>query len=78
MKRRKEFSFNKIFVIESLFQSETKTGKGLYDTLKWQAQQIQGLHTQFVEIEDRGEFFRLLEEIKTEVNKEWNFSLSSF
>ena len=59
--------FNKIFVIESLFQEDKKTGQNLFnDVLRWKESQIQ---SQLNLINTKKEFLNLLEDIKIEINK---------
>ena len=64
----KQFSFNKIYVIESLSSSEPLTGVNLFnDLLKWKSQEIKKLQTQLIQVNSRNEFFDCIETIKNEV-----------
>ena len=60
----RQFSFNKVYVIESLFSTETKTGENLYnDLLRWKAAKPDILESELIQVNNRIEFFNCIEEI---------------
>lgn len=64
----RQFSFNKVYVIESLFSTETKTGENLYnDLLRWKAAKPDILESELIQVNNRMEFFNCIEEIKSQI-----------
>ncbi|MCH8010367.1 MAG: hypothetical protein IIA61_00200 [Candidatus Marinimicrobia bacterium] len=68
MRRKLDQYFNKIFVIESLRNKDTKTGSDLYNKyLKLKVKQIQGLEAEIVMPKTKQEFIDFLERVSNEV-----------
>lgn len=68
---KRQFSFNKIYVIESLFPKETKTGENLFnDLLRWKVEQLDYLNAEYIPVKNRTEFFEFIETVKNEVQND--------
>lgn len=68
---KKHLSFNKIYVVESLSSTETKTGENLYnDLLRWKAEQPDKPESELIKVSNRKEFFDCIENIKKEFNSD--------
>lgn len=65
---KRNFLFNKIYVVESLSTNETRTGENLYnDLLRWKVEQNEHLESQLLQVDNRNDFFSSLETIKNEI-----------
>lgn len=66
----RNFSFNQIFVVESLDDSEKKTGYELYsDILRWKPQQSgKTFKVEFNEINSRDDFFNFFDDVTSKSN----------
>ena len=63
-----KFDFNKIYIIESLFEDEIKTGKHLYDDLiRWKTLDNHPLYSEFFELNNIEEFDRVMNQINADV-----------
>lgn len=62
------FSYNKIYVIESLQDDDIKTGKNLHESLiKWKVHNNPKLSCVYVEVENNFQFEELMKRINLEV-----------
>lgn len=66
--KMKGFTFNKVYVIESLNGAKEKlTGEELYnDLLRWKKNQHKDLKTELIQVEDKSEFHKKIDFIKKE------------
>lgn len=75
-----KFEFNKVYVLESLDETEEKlTGKELYDDLlKWKEFQITDFQAEYISINNKAEFFMTLERIKDDCTTKGQFPILHF
>lgn len=76
----KGFTFNKIYVIESLNGQEEKlTGEELYnDLLKWKEYQIKDFKAQLIKVDDKKDFFEKIDFIKDECTTKGQYPIIHF
>lgn len=64
------FSFNKIYVIESLKQGEIKTGKNIYnDLIRWKTLNTDPLYSEYIEVSNKKSFNETMLYINSKVEK---------
>lgn len=64
------FSFNKIYIIESLFSGEIKTGENIYnDLIRWKTLNTAPLHSEFVEASSKKSFIQIMSRINHDIKK---------
>lgn len=65
-----KFSFNTIYIIESLFEGDKKTGQNLYnDLIKWRTLKEDNLHSKLFTLEHKLDFYKVFNEIQAEIAK---------
>lgn len=74
------FQFNKVYVIESLDETEEKlTGKELYDDLlRWKEYQIADFKAEYISVDNKAGFLQTLETIKDECTTKGHFPILHF